>query len=334
MNRRNEATSETDRRPRRFDVCNGDADGLCAVRQWRLHEPCDSTLVTGLKREIELVERVDADAGDELLVCDISLARNRDAVLRLLERGVRVRYFDHHVAGEPLSHPGLELHVDTAPGVCTSAIVDRVLGGRHRRWAVVGAFGDNLDALARRLAAAAGLSADEVEQLRTLGEAINYNAYGESEADVLVPPARLYATIARHADPLAMLAREPVFGDLDARRRADLALAAGIEPHWQDARGSVLLLPDEAWSRRVVGCLANELARAAPERAHAVLLPTNGDAWRVSVRAPIAAPTGAGALCARFGGAGRAAAGGVDRLPASELPRFLDEFGAARWGER
>ncbi|HRO61829.1 MAG TPA: hypothetical protein PK177_22170 [Burkholderiaceae bacterium] len=306
----------TDRMPRRFDVCNGDADGLCAVRQWRLHEPRDSALVTGLKREIELVERVDAQADDEVLVCDISLARNRDAVLRLLEGGVRVRYFDHHVAGEPLSHPGLEAHIDTAPGVCTSVIVDRVLDGRHRRWAVAGAFGDNLDSVARRLAAAAGLSADEVEQLRTLGEAINYNAYGEHESDVLLPPAELYATMARHVDPLAMLVREPLFNELDARRRADLALAVRTEPRWQDERGCVLVLPDEAWSRRVVGCLANELARAALERAHAVLLPANGDTWRVSVRAPIAAPNGAGALCARFGGAGRAAAGGPAARPA------------------
>ena len=55
--------------PRRFDVCNGDADGLCAVRQWRLHEPAAATLVTGLKREITLLQRVPADLADEVLVC-------------------------------------------------------------------------------------------------------------------------------------------------------------------------------------------------------------------------------------------------------------------------
>ena len=31
-----------------------------------------------------------------------------------------------------------------APGICTGMLVDRHLGGRHRAWAVVAAFGDNL----------------------------------------------------------------------------------------------------------------------------------------------------------------------------------------------
>ena len=41
-----------------IDVCNGDADGRCAVLQWRLHHPAPAALVTGLKREIELLERL------------------------------------------------------------------------------------------------------------------------------------------------------------------------------------------------------------------------------------------------------------------------------------
>ena len=50
----------------RFDVCNGDADGLSSVIQWRLHEPLRAMLLTGLKREITLLERVPAMAGDEV----------------------------------------------------------------------------------------------------------------------------------------------------------------------------------------------------------------------------------------------------------------------------
>ncbi|UUZ72893.1 hypothetical protein LP415_05105 [Polaromonas sp. P1(28)-8] len=72
---------------RRVDVCNGDADGLCAVLQWRLQTPAPATLVTGLKREIALLDRVQAMPGDELLVCDLSLQRNRTALLRLLAQG-------------------------------------------------------------------------------------------------------------------------------------------------------------------------------------------------------------------------------------------------------
>ena len=76
---------------REFDVCNGDADGLCAALQWRLHRQAPARLVTGLKREIALLERVQAQAGDEVSVFDLSMQRNRAALLRLLDAGVRVR---------------------------------------------------------------------------------------------------------------------------------------------------------------------------------------------------------------------------------------------------
>src|SRR5690606_23522974 len=109
-------------------------------------------LVTGLKREIALLERVQARAGDEVLVCDLSMERNRPALLELLERGVRVRYFDHHAAGEVPRHPRLEAHIDLGSGVCTSVLVDRHLGGKFRAWAAVGAFGDNLRSVGERLA--------------------------------------------------------------------------------------------------------------------------------------------------------------------------------------
>ena len=49
---------------RYFDVFNGDADGICALHQIRLAEPAESELVTGVKREIELLKRVRAGSGD------------------------------------------------------------------------------------------------------------------------------------------------------------------------------------------------------------------------------------------------------------------------------
>lgn len=320
-------------RVRRFDVCNGDADGLCAVVQWRLHEPAEALLFTGLKREIELLARVPAGAGDEVLVCDLSMQRNRAALLRLLECGARVRYFDHHAVDDVPSHPALQAHIDLASGVCTSALVDRHLGGRFRAWAVVGAFGDNLHVLARQLAGQLGLSAGACERLRALGEAINYNAYGDDERDVHIAPARLYPMLARYRDPLAFLEHESVAAEIDALRRDDLAQAALQRPHWNDAAGAIYLLPDAPWSRRVIGSFANVLAMAEPRRAHAVARPGAGGDLVVSVRAPIEAPQGAGALCRRFDGAGRATAGGIDRLPPDELGHFVREFAATRWGE-
>ncbi len=327
-------SADSQRTGRRFDVCNGDADGLCAVVQWRLHEPSAATLVTGLKREIALLERVPAQAGDEVLVCDLSMNRNRDALVRLLDRGVRVRYFDHHAAGEVPDHPGLEAHIDVSSGVCTSMLVDRHLRGAFRGWAVVGAFGDNLRGAAERLAAELGLDPGERERLRRLGEAINYNAYGDDERDVHVAPARLYRLLARYRDPLEFLGREPVAHEIDALRRADLATAMEQAPWWQGDAGAVYVLPDAPWSRRVIGSFANELASAAPGRAHAVARRSADGMLTISVRAPIEAPGGAHELCRRFGGAGRERAGGIDAIAPDRFEAFVEEFARMCWGEQ
>jgi hypothetical protein len=318
----------------RIDVCNGDADGLCAVLQWRLHEPATATLLTGLKREIALLERVHANAGDEVNVFDLSMQRNRTALLGLLGAGVRVRYFDHHAVRDIPSHPLLDAQVDCAGDVCTSLLVDRRIGGGFRAWALVGAYGDNLTAVADRLAADSGIDSVDSARLRRLGEAINYNAYGDDEHDVCIAPARLYAVLARYRDPRELLAHERIADEIDTRRRADLRRGMAWPPHWQDAHGSVLVLPDAAWSRRVLGCIANELANADPQRAHAVLKLQRAGEYAVSVRAPLVLPSGAVALCSRFGGGGRARAAGIDALPAADHDRFLAAFASTRWGEQ
>jgi hypothetical protein len=318
---------------RHFDVCNGDADGLCAVLQWRLAAPRPATLVTGLKRDIELLERVPAAAGDEVLVCDLSMQRNRVALLRLLGQGVRVRYFDHHAVDEIPSHSCLQAHIDTDGAVCTSLLVDRHLGGRFRAWALVGAYGDNLAHVADALAEGMGLDAHTRRRLRLLGEAINYNAYGDVASDQHIAPQRLYAALLGHADPLAFLHHESIGAELDALRRADLQLALALPALRAGAHATALLLPDAPWSRRVIGCLANELASAEPQLAHAVLKAKPGGAYVVSVRAPLCAPSGASEFCRRFGGGGRARAAGIDHLAAGELERFIADLAGARWGD-
>jgi hypothetical protein len=310
-----------------IDVFNGDADGLCALHQLRLAEPADAELVTGPKRDTMLLDRVTAGAGDIVSVLDISLDRNRDALLRLLGRGARVRWFDHHYAGEIPVHPLLEAHIDPASDVCTSIIVDRHLGGRHRPWAVVAAFGDGLPDAAGALADSLGLSPARQATLRSLGEDLNYNAYGETEAELTVPPAELYRRLRRYADPFALAEREPTIARLSERRGADLAAALAVAPYRACARGDIYVLPDAAWSRRVTGTLANHLAMRAPERACAVLVPVSGGGYAVSIRAPRAAPTGAARLARAFPtGGGREAAAGIDRLPASELEAFVAAF--------
>lgn len=321
-----------------IDVCNGDADGLCALVQWRLHEPRAARLITGLKREIELLQHVQATEGDQLLVLDLSMRRNRAALLQLLEAGVRVRYFDHHdadaLAQHPLTHPLLEAHIDSASDVCTSLLVDRYLGGPFSTWALVGAYGDNLTQVADARAARMGLGAGQRRRLQTLGEAINYNAYGESAQDVLIAPAQLYPLLVRYPDPFALLEHESIGQELDARRQADLGQAATLSPHWQDAQTRVYVLPDEPWSRRVMGSLVNQYANAQPDQAHALLKVRSAGGFLVSVRAPLSAPSGAAALCRLFGGGGRAGAAGIDHLPEEGLTRFIQALSQAHWGEQ
>jgi len=310
---------------RHYDVFNGDADGICALRQLRLAEPIDSHLVTGVKRDIELLARVPAGPGDQVTVLDISLERNRAALGRLLEAGAHVRWFDHHQAGEVPRHPHFEATIDLSPALCTSAIVDRHLGGRFRPWAVVGAFGDNLGETALALAAPLGLGAARLEALRDLGESLNYNAYGESEADVLVPPAELYRIASGHADPFALIAGEDVVRRLGAGRRADLERALATEARASWPAADAYVLPDAPWSRRVIGTYANRLATGDPRRAHAVLAPVAGGGYAVSVRVPRGAGPTAAQFCARHGsGGGRATAGGIDGLPPERLEAFLE----------
>lgn len=314
-----------------IDVCNGDADGLCAVVQWRLHTPQDARLVTGLKRDIELLKRVQAVRGDDVLVCDISLRRNHPALVRLLHAGVRVRYFDHHEAGEIPAHPLLDAHIDTASDTCTSLLVDRYLDGRFRAWAVVGAFGDNLVGVAERLALEAGLSAQDCLQLRNLGESINYNAYGDHEQDVHIPPWQLYQTMVRYSNPLHLLQHESIGQELSALRQGDLQQARTLVPYRQTAGAQVYLLPDAAWSRRVIGSMGNALTSTDPARAYALLRPAAGGGFVVSVRAPQNAQMGAVDLCRPFGGGGRVGAAGIDHLPLAQWEPFMAAFFAARW---
>jgi hypothetical protein len=315
---------------RTIDVFNGDADGLCSLRQLRLAQPSDSQLVTGAKRDISLLARVDAGAGDRVTVLDVSMERNRAALLRLLEHGVHVRYFDHHFAGEVPAHANLEAVLDDSPGICTSVLVDRYLNGRFRVWAVVGAFGDSLDDVAMNLGASLALGAAALEKLRELGRSLNYNAYGESEADLLIRPAELAACLAKYEDPLEFAAREEIYTRLQAARHADLKEAMDVAPYWSGERAAAYLLPNRPSSRRALGPLANHLAGIDPGRALVVIAPKAGGGYMVSVRVPGARSLSAEAFCRRFPtGGGRREAAGIDALPGERLRELIESFGTA-----
>jgi hypothetical protein len=315
-----------------FDVFNGDADGICSLRQLRLAEPADSVLVTGVKHDIELLGRVEARPGDRVNVLDLSLERNRPALSRLLAGGSRVRFFDHHFAGERPEHPNLELVIDESPDACTGILVDRYLGGRYRAWAVVAAFGDNLAHAARSLAEALGLDTPALEALRDLGANLNYNAYGDTERDVLVPPTEVYRIASRYDDPLKLISEEPLIERIGELRRSDFARVSALAPTHTWAGADAWVLPDASWSRRVNGTFANALAVRDARRAHAVLTRRPDGSCTVSVRTPERGPR-ASDFCRRFPtGGGRARAAGIGRLEPEGVQPFLEDF--ARTYER
>ncbi len=310
-----------------YDIFNGDADGLCALHQLRLAEPRNATLITGVKRDIALLERVPAEPGDELTVLDVSLDTNRNALAAVLQAGARVVYFDHHYAGEIPTHGALTTHIDPSPAMCTSLIVDRHLSGRHRAWAIVAAFGDNLRTEACAAAAALGLGPVEIETLRQLGEGLNYNAYGSTLDDLHFDPAALYRRMQPHADPLAFCAQAAEFDTLRRAAAHDLRIARTLPLTHLGSHALVVTMPDAAWSRRVIGLFANELVGEHAGRTVAVLV-RNAAGYQVSLRAPEQGAASMHLLAQQFAsGNGRARAAGIQCLPESELPRLLALLG-------
>lgn len=313
-----------------FDVFNGDADGLCALQQLRLAEPLESTLVTGVKRDIALLRRVDAQPGDWITVLDLGLDANRDAAVALLDRGARIRYFDHHFPGEVPCHPAFKSHIETRPDLGTSLLVDDYLKGQYRAWAVVGTFGDNFDQTAEAAAKPLGLGVEALGRLRELGIYLNYNGYGETVADLWFPPDDLFRRLHPYADPLVFIAEDEAFATLRAGYEEDMARCAALVPERETPSHRLYRLPAAPWARRVGGVLANQLAQAAPQRAHALMTAKNDGGFLISVRAPLSRPNGADELCRAFpSGGGRRAAAGINHLPEEAYDAFVAAFLAA-----
>ena len=311
----------------RFDVFNGDADGICAQHQWRLAYPAVSTLVTGVKRDVALLQRVACAEGAEVTVFDIAIDANAAPLRRVLDSGAHVTWFDHHSARQAFPHPRLRLFWDDAPTVCSSLLVDRQLAGRFRAWAAAAAFGDNLAGPARSLAQSIGLCEARTAALAELGTVLNYNAYGECVDDLHFAPDALYRAVSPYADPFDFIASSSEYRMLAEGYREDAARMTGLHPEWEWHYGAVYVLPDACWARRVSGVLANQLAAGGDGRAYAVLTENTDGTFVVSVRSGEPGTHAANVLCECFdGGGGRRAAAGINRLPADEVERFVRAF--------
>lgn len=309
-----------------YDVFNGDADGICALIQLRHAEPRNSTIVTGVKRDISLLKKIDAELGDRVTVLDISMDKNKADLQRILDAGADVFYCDHHFAGDIPEADNLHDLINTAADTCTSLLVNGYLKGAYREWAVAAAFGDNLKASALSLAKQTSLNDSEVKSLENLGTYINYNGYGASLDDLHFTPRALYELMQPFSNPLDFIKQESeAYNKLEAGFVNDMASARAVDYDHADHHSAVLTFPDEAWARRVSGVFSNDLANENPARAHAVLtMKANGN-YLVSVRAPLNNKTGADELCMQFPtGGGRKAAAGINDLPANMLDDFVD----------
>lgn len=312
-----------------YDVFNGDADGICSLLQLRLNNPKPkAALITGRKRDITLLDRVNAGRGDHVTALDISMRNNAADLRRILQAGAHVFYADHHNAGEqPIEHENLEAHINLAPEMCTAVIINNYLHGIFAPWAVVGAFGDNFPALAKRIAAGHEL---DLAALERLGMLLNYNGYGASLGDLHFHPKDVFLACLPYSSPVEFLrAKTQVYQTLDAGYEADMSHAKQADVISKTVHSLAVSLPDSASSRRISGVYGNQLAQEFPNRAHAVLT-RNGDSYVVSVRAPISRRVGADHLCLQFEtGGGRPAAAGINRLADGDVDRFIKAFEAA-----
>ncbi len=311
-----------------IDVFNGDADGICALHQLRLDKPCpDAQLVTGVKRDIKLLAKIQEVRETDITVLDISLDRNRDALEKLLQQQNRVLYVDHHFSGEIPGATDLEAHIDPSPQTCTSLIVNSMLQGKYCAWAVAGAFGDNLDEAAREAATPLELDRLSVEKLKEIGILLNYNGYGATLEDLYYAPEDLYRKIRPFQDPFDFHDSSPILETLRQGFDNDMKRAMEFSPTKEFESGRIYTFPAESWARRIVGVYSNKLAREKPDMAHGLIIANSDETLRISVRAPLNNRTGADELCRQFpSGGGRAAAAGINNLPPEQLEQFHSAF--------
>ncbi len=318
-----------------YDVFNGDADGIIALLQLRLSkkeaQPSEVTLITGVKRDISLLKQVDANLATSATVLDISLEKNNDALVQLLEKEVNIFYVDHHRTGDIPQSKRLVSLLDTDANTCTSLLVNNHLSGEFVTWAIAAAFGDNMQTSAEALAKQYHFTSAQQSLLKELGVYINYNGYGRSVDDLHFHPADLFKKLLNYSDPFELInEQDSVFLQLKDAYLADMNKAKTAKVLTENASFKAVQLADEPWARRVSGVFGNDLANASPNKAHAVLTLNEstlnaGNSYTVSLRAPLSNKQGAGELCASFPtGGGRAAAAGINDLPQEMLSDFFD----------
>ena len=311
-----------------YDIFNGDADGIFALHQYRLaHPQADTKRITGVKRDIKLLQQVADIKNSVVTVFDISLDSNRSPLLNLLDSGSTVTYFDHHFAGDIPTSPSLTVKINPSAETCTSIIVNDFLEDKFPLWAICGAYGDNLHKRALQLQTAAGLNEKSANALMELGELFNYNGYGATLNDLHFDPAELYLAVSPYENPFDFIENAPQLAILREGHASDMAKAMEQKPYPSPGKNRVFIFPDEPWARRVSGVFSNLKAREQEHSAHAIITENADKTLRISVRAPLTNRRNADTLCKSFPtGGGRSAAAGINLLPPELFDSFLETF--------
>ena len=307
-----------------FDIFNGDADGIFALHQMRMETPqSSSVLITGVKRDITLLSHVADRKDSSISVFDISLDSNRQYLDTLLSNNNSIEYFDHHFAGTIPDSPLLQYEINVSPESCTSLIVNNILNGKNFRWAICGAFGDNLHRQAEQLANDYSLTEKQTLQLREIGELFNYNGYGSTLSDLHFHPEELYRSVHNFENPFDFIISTPIIETLREGFNCDLGKALNQKEYPVKGKHTVYYFPNAAWARRIQGIFSNLKAREEPDIAHALIVENDDLSLRISLRAPLTDKRDADSICKLFPtGGGRAAAAGINSLP----PAMLDDF--------
>ena len=310
-----------------YDVFNGDTDGIFAWHQLRLAHPREAKIVTGVKRDVNLASKVNAEDGDLVTIMDVSHAKNRKDVQRILDSGAIIEYFDHHDPKELIEHPNITYHINTEPNISTGLIVNSHVNGQNRLWSIATAFGDNHLDLAMNMAKSESLSDEQVLILKQIGLVVNYNSYGQTIEDLFYSPEEIAeAARACGSDIFKFLEQGDIFSTLLENFNADMSSAVCQEPFSISENGVIYTLPNEAWTHRIMGSFSNHLVSTNKNLACAIAVLNSDGTYRISVRSSINNPHGAGNLCGNFGGGGREKAGGINNLPASDMNTFKEEF--------
>lgn len=308
-----------------YDFFNGDADGIISLHQYRMHYPQNSELFTGVKRDVKLLRHCTNITDSKFTIFDVSLLSNKDYVNTILSNRNTIRWFDHHEPGNKELGENFEIFVDTDPNCCTNILVDKFLEGLYRPWTICGAYGDNLHEQAEKLNPC--FDESSMNQLKEIGETLNYNGYGNEESDLTVHPKYVYLDLKEYESPFEYRKKSEVYNKIYTQMKSDEAELCSSEILHDTEVGKIILLPNTKASIRYSGIYSNKQTTDNPNKAFAILTSIDEENYRISIRSPKTNPHGASKLALQFPtGGGREKAAGINELPKSELNDFINKF--------